>query len=299
MYNYYELSLKLLRPMLGTCTDASIYNEHVLQKAKKEIKRVNSLLKKVAKSAQKYVGSEITEAKEVEELKGILRTFQELTGDKEELPNTVDELLECAKDIEDRWNEMVKSGEGTKATIFMRNKEGKPMISSHMILGNLKENIKIAVNNGDELMKSKKAVSESLALDVKPVEPFLMASKDIMRAIVGEDGVARLPDDAIPERDKIKEQNRVICERPIRFERMGKSETAIALSEQLPAGTEFKTTLRVRKTSAFDDVEFLSKVFDLGKNNGLGAWRGSGNYGAFVFRVKALEGFKEDFGDWN
>jgi hypothetical protein len=282
--------------MLGTCTEASIYNEHVLQKAKKEIKRVNSLLKKVAKSAEKYVGSEITEAKEIEELKSILRTFQELTGDQEELPNTVAELLESAKGIEERWNEIVASGENMKATIFMRDSNGHPKISSHMILGNMKENIKIAVNNGDEIMKSKKSVSETLALDVKPIEFFLPASQDIIRAVV-VNGAKVLPEGLGVERNKILDDGRVICERPISFERMGKRETAIALSEQLPEGTEFKTVLRIREKSPFDDMKLLHRVFSFGKNNGLGSWRGSGNYGAYVFKLEPLEDYTETFAD--
>lgn len=297
-YNYYELQIKLLRPMLGTCTATSIYAEHVLEKAKKEIKKVNSLLKKVAKSMEKYVGSDISEHKEIQELKGIMRTFQELTGEKEELPDSLKDILDMAKSLEERWNEMATNSESRKATVFMRSKDGQPMISSHMILGNIKENVKIAVNNGDKLLNSKKAVSETLALDVKPVEEFLIASKDIYRAVQKPDGTFVLPEDACKERDVIVEDGRILCERPIKFDRMGKIETAIASSEQLPKGTEFKTVLRIRAGSPFDSIDFLKKIFDLGKNDGLGAWRGSGNYGSYVYKLQALPEYKEDFEGW-
>ena len=160
----------------------------------------------------------------------------------------------------------------------MRDRDtGLPMISTHMMVGNFKENLRIVVNGGDKsLIKSKVAVGETMALVVKPVEKFWVASSDIMR---DEDG------------------DRDLCIRPITFEVMGKRTTAIAMSEQLPEDTIFTGTLRVVAGSVLDDPDTLKYLLDLGKNNGLGSWRGSGNKGAFNYKLEHLPGYKEVFAD--
>jgi hypothetical protein len=273
---YFKVQLKLISEMLGTCSEASIWDEHVIQKAKKEIRIANSLSKKLTKQAQKYKGPEISEDKHAEELKGILRRFYSLTGEPQEIPNDLEALLECAKEAEALFNEKVAAGEARKATVFMVDQSGYPMVSTHMILGNLKENLKIMVNSGDKgIMPSKVSVGEALALDVKPVDHFMRPSMDIM---------------------KDQQGNRILCERPIRFERMGKTETAIASSEMLPIGTIFEVVLRVRQGSRLTK-EALETLLDMGKSNGLGAWRGSGNKGAYVYKIEELPDFKEEFED--
>ncbi len=272
MFKYYNVSFKLLRPMLGTCTETSIYNEHILQKAKKEIKRANTLGKKVTKVLDKYQGENISERKEVAELQGVIRAYQALVGKADKLPESVEELLDYAKELEEEYNELVAKGESTKATVFMKDKDGYPIISTHMILGNLKENMKVMVNNGDKsVIKSKVSVGEVFALDVKAVEPFMVPDSDIART---EDG----------ERD--------LLERPIRFERMGKVQTAIAISEQLPEGTEFSTVIRVRAGSPLSE-KALRDLLSLGKSNGFGSWRGSGSMGSYVYKLVALPDYVE------
>lgn len=277
-YTYYRLSLKLLREMLATCPEASIYEQHVLTKTKKLIKQANKLTGKVAKNLEKYKGVEISEQKEAEELRGIIRTYEALIGEKHDLNVGPEQLLEIAKEIEQQFNELVEQGEQTKATIFMKNGKNMPVISSHMILGNFKEILKVLTNGGDKtIMKSKVQVGESMALDLKMVEEFLEASTDIARDEKGD---------------------RKLCERPIRFtDPMGKTITAIAQSEQLPVGTVFTGTLRVRKTSPLDNMETLERILDFGKNLGLGSWRGSGNKGAFLYKLEPLPDYKEAFDD--
>ena len=268
LFDYYKLSLKLITEQLGTCTEASIYNEHVLKKAQKLIKEANRLTVKVKKSLEKYKGDEIPEDKQVEELKGIIRRYQEVLGRTEEIPSKMEEVLEYAKELEESLAEALqKGGETHSGTIFMRSKEGKIGISTHMILGNLKENAKIVTNNSlnkeGNIFKSKVSVQECFALDVKPVEDFMLASGDILRNA-----------DDTPK----------LLERPIKFDRMGKVETAIARSEVLPSGTEFTCHLRVRKGSIVTQ-EVLEQFLGYGKNNGLGQWRGSGHKGAYMYKL--------------
>lgn len=262
--------------MLGTATEVSIYNEHILQRAKKEIKKANKLGEKVTKVLAKYQGPDISEAKEIAELKGVLRAYQELTGNKEDIPDNVEAILAMAKECEEEFNEIVKAGEARKATVFLKDEKGWPIISTHMIIGNCKENLKIIVNNGDKTkIKYKTVIGEVMALDIKPIDEFMIPSKDILKNEKGE---------------------RVLDERSIRFNRMGKEETAIALSEQIPEGATFGTTLRIRKNSPIDK-ELLEQLFDMGKNNGLGCWRGSGNRGAYLYKLEYLPEFKEVFED--
>lgn len=286
---YFELRLKLLREQLGTCTEASIYEKHVQAKAKKEITQANRLAtrlakniekQKVAKSQQKYVGVEFPDSKATEELHGILRSYMERTGVKHELPSDPEGLIAVAAEIKEEWEEMMAEEGGSAPTVFMRDKDGHAVISSHMILGNIKENLRIITNNGDKsVATSKVSVGEMGTLDIKPIESFLKPSLDVMRQ---EDGTPQ------------------ILERPIRFDRMGKTETAICRSETIPAGAEYTCTLRVRGDSPLAHIPkgqtqppALWKLLELGKNNGIGQWRGSGNKGAYAFQLKLLENYKD------
>lgn len=285
---YAKLQIKITSEQLGTATAASIYAEHVLKTAQKQIKKANKMSGKVTKAFQKYKGTDpISEIKEVAELKGIIRSYQEVLGKVEDLPNDVEGLLEYSKECEAEFEEMVKNGSEQKATIFLKDADGKPMLSSHMIIGNLKENAKISTNNStlpkeSKDFKSKISIQEMLALDISPVEPFMYPNKDIVRDENGKP---------------------VLCERPISFERMGKRETAIALSEQLPIGTEYSVTLRIRADSPFaaKDLAVLRSLLDLGKSNGIGQWRGSGNKGQYMYKIEIVAEPKRDkmFDGWN
>ena len=116
-------------------------------------------------------------------------------------------------------------------------------------------------------------------MDIKVIEDFIRPSKDVVR---NEDGTPYL------------------LERPIKFERMGKVETAISRSEILPAGSEYLCTLRVRRSSPLNHVPTLQKILDFGKNNGLGRWRGSGKKGTFAYRLNEIPNFKETLPEgWN
>lgn len=296
-FDYYKLQLKLKTPQLGTATEVSIYHEHVLQKAKKAIQKANSLAAKLSKSTQKYKGADISEKKEVEELQGILRAYCQLVGKQTEIPNSVKPILELAAEVKEEYEKALKDGEVAPATVFQKGPDGKPIVSTHMILGNLKENLKIIVNSGNkDIVKSKVAVQEALSLDVKFLEEFMNPSKDILR------GDQTNAEDLPPSgrgRWVADQSDRILLERPIRFERMGKSETAIVMSEVLPEGTEMSCTMRVRAGSNLTQ-EHLEKLLDMGKNNGLGAWRGSGNMGSYLYKLEYLPDYQETFEDgWN
>lgn len=276
-FAYYRIEFKLLSCMLGTGTQASIWNQHVQEKAKKEIAKLNKTTKRLSAASLKYGGTEISADKEIEEIKGCIRATEEVLGKKGDLPVTMPDLLAYANELAVEFAESIKAGEAMKATVFMRNADGFPVISTHMILGNLKENLKIMVNNskGEKIYKSKAGVGEVLALDVKAVDEFMVPSMNVVR---GEDGKP------------------VYLERPIRFQDgFGGQMTAISMSEQLPVGTEFQTVLRVRAGSLIEDM--LPLLLDMGKSNGLGAWRGSGGKGSYCYKLKELKDYEEKLPD--
>jgi hypothetical protein len=263
-YVYKKLRILLISEMLGTCSESSIWDTHVLKKAQKEIKKANRIGEKFTKANAKYKGSEeISEEKQIAELTGILRAYQEMIGKRDPIPETLDEILVFGKSLQEDLEEVLNKDQ-EKTTVFMLDESGWPIISTHMILGNLKENLRIITNNTDKeargIIKSKVAVGELMALDVKPIEQFVKASKDLARDENGKPA---------------------ICERPISFEVMGKRTTAIARSQTLPEGTEFEMHLRIRAGSPV--LEVLETLLAYGRNNGLGAWRGSGGKGAYRY----------------
>lgn len=265
-YVFYLVKFKTFRELLGATCEASIWSAHILAKAKKEISKMNRLAKRMGE-----LKPQITESKEISELKGIIRAYQEMLGRKETLPETITELLDYAKGLEE---EFTAESETAKTTVFMRDGNGHAMLSSHIIVGNLKENLKIIFETGDRsIVTSKVNCGRLLALDVKPMEEFLIPSLDIARK---EDGTPK------------------IVERPIRFlDKFGQEQSAISRSEYIPEGATFQATLRCRRGSPFAEKETLERLFDLGKNNGIGPWRGSGNRGAYKFIVEELPGYSE------
>jgi hypothetical protein len=266
MFVFKRVTYKFMTEVLSTCTEIELYNEHVLKKAQKEIAKANKLHGKIIKSLEKYKGTEITEQKEFEELKAVLRAYQERVGKREPLPDNITDLLAYSKEVSDEYELLLAKGETQKSTVFMRNEDGHAMLSTHMIIGNYKENLKSLINNSAAntyAITSKVSTGEIMATDVKVVEDFVIPSQDLVRKPNGE------PD---------------ILERPIRFDRMGQTKTAIAMSEYLPIGSEITFTLRIRSRSPFLSV--LADLLEMGKNNGIGQWRGSGKKGTYMHKIE-------------
>lgn len=266
-----RITFRLISPMLGTCTTGSIFEEHVLKKQQKLIRKANKQADKLTKELAKSYGQELTDSKISAELMGILRAYHELIGRKDTIPTDPEELAAYSKELYEEVEEKISKGQLQKSTVFMRSEEGKIQVSTHMILGNIKEILRITINNStaekeNKILKSKVAVAETMALDVTPMEFFMIASNDLVRDAEGKP---------------------VLCERPISFKRMGETETAIALSEQLPVGTEMSCHLRIRKDSPI--FEELPNIFDFGKALGLGQWRGSGKKGGYEFQLELLD----------
>lgn len=281
-FSYYKLQTKFITACLGTTPSASIHDEHVLQKTKKNIEAANRLGIKVTKALAKFQGEFVDPKKELSEIHGILRQYMVQIGESFELPETYTETLTLAKELEEKYSDVLLTGDANRATIFMRDKNGYPIISSHIVKGYIKHVCAVITNGKGEdcrdVFKSKVQAQECLSLDIKCVEEYM-----------------------IPDHDVIKDESgkSVILERPIRFvDRLtGQQTTAIARSEQLPVDTILSATLRIRKGSPIDSLEVLEKFFDFGKNSGFGAHRSSGNQGGFIFKLEALPDYKEVWAD--
>jgi len=275
MFVYKKLNYKFLTEVLGTCTEVELYNEHILKKAQKEISKANKLQNKIVKSLEKYKGVEISNQKEFEELKAILRAYQERVGKRDPIPDALEDLLTYAKEVNEEYESLLEKGETQKFTVFMRDAEGRAILSTHMFIGNFKANLKSLINNSEKgsfAINSKVSAGEVMSTDVKVVEDFVRPSLDIVRNDKGE-----------PR----------LLERPIRFELMGKTQTAIAMSEYIPAGAEVTFTLRIRKGSPFLGV--LPELLKMGRNNGIGQWRGSGKKGIFMYKIEDCEAPKHEW----
>lgn len=274
VFEYYDLQIRLRQVMLGTNSSVDPMKEHCINKSRQQIELANRSTKKISKSLKKYVGPNISEEKELEELKGILRAQQELLNVKEPIPETLEEILVYAADIQQRLDNHFEDSELHKSTVFLRDEKGNVGISSHMLLGQFKAVLSNVINSGNkDIIKSKVQLGENMSMDIKFLETFLVASQDIIRD---------------PET-----KERVLNVRPIRFSRMGQTVSALAASEQLPAGTIFSTTMRVRKDSNLNNVEVLEFILDHGKNIGLGSFRNSNHYGSFDYKLKKLPNFVE------
>ena len=286
-FSYYELQIKMIQPLLATTPCADIAQDHIFSKNKKLIKAANSATSKLSKKIEKYLGDEISENKEYQEMCGIIRNFENILSRKIELPPTLPELMQLNKELMEECLEKNKENEIRSPNIFLKDKDGYPMLSTHVLLGNVKAIIRTIVNSktGDDkkayFFKSKTSMAECSALDFKCVEDFVRPSKDIVKSLaIREDGTEVM--------------ERVLNVRPLRYTNdHGKSVNIIAQNEQLPTGTEFKFTLRIRKGSPFDSLENLTEIFSYSKSMGLGAFRASGNYGGFCFKLKPLHGYVE------
>ena len=285
MFMYKKLDFLLFRDMLATTTgNVSIWTEHIIQKSRKEIKSANAMEKKIAKAHARYIGDNISEMKELAEYKAIIRslrqTVKEVPDHDEELasrevPNDMEEVLAYGRELQEFIDAAIKRGETQKKTVFMLeeldevdekgNKKTWPVISSHMVLGNFKENLRNIINNSpkEKSIYTKVSCGEIMAGDIKCVEEFLKPTIDLKRDKNGK-----------PQ----------VCERPLHFDLKGERMSAIAMSEIIPAGAIFSCHLRIRRESPI--VNMLVELLHMGKNNGLGAWRGSGGKGAYYFKLR-------------
>lgn len=144
-----------------------------------------------------------------------------------------------------------ESGESAKFTTFSKDETGV-YIESYMIRGYLK--------NAGQTLKQYGAQKQLKSLLNK-------------YCFVGPDKIYVAPPDTKHEK----------VERPLRAQTPMGERVSIAVSDQLPAGTEIK--FRVKCLQGYVKRGLLETLFDYGEFQGLGQWRNSGIYGTFTYTL--------------
>jgi hypothetical protein len=301
MFDYYRVSFLLIRPMLGTATDVPIYAKHIIVKSQKLIKEANATATKMSKALQKYKGDEFSDEKGVKELQALIRHLQMMTSNPEpsKLPEDVPSILELWETLSKELRDKLEDGPDASGTMFLKDKEGKPIISTHMVLGNLKDNARNLVNNSEKgsfVLETKVSIGEVFNSDVKPVDEFMWPSIDVVRhAKTGDVGYF----DEIVQGGRLENNDPSqlgvprLFERPLRAMTATGPKVAIARSEMIPPGAVFSCILRIRQNSPITEAA-LHKLFAMGRNNGFGQWRGSGNMGAYKYKLEPLPDYVEE-----
>lgn len=141
-------------------------------------------------------------------------------------------------------------------TVFPRNEEGTPILWDYQVKGFFKDACAMLARIGGKDEKGKKrAVNESSKLTAykKIIDGLIFVSpRQIVLNFPGEVS---------------------ICQRPLRAQTMQGERVALAMSEEIPAGT----TCEIEVVCLSDDHEAAVKEWlDYGILRGIGQWRNSG-----------------------
>lgn len=141
------------------------------------------------------------------------------------------------------------------ATGFHTDDEGI-FIYNYMILGNIKNNLFICMSNGQgKVLNYKK--SADLFLNIYPRK---------IRFKRGEEFLIKADDS---------------LERSLRADTPKGPRTFLAKSDIINAGTRIKFEVKLMRNDRGLTPEMVVRALKIGKENGLGQWRGSGGYGKF------------------
>lgn len=143
-------------------------------------------------------------------------------------------------------------------TIFLRDNQGRPCVSNHVIKGFLKEAIKSLRRNPDTAcskLKNFKGVIDGCVF----VEPRLIPL-------------------ILPEGKELS-----MCSRPLRAETAQGPRVALAKSEEAPAGTTMTFTVKTL-CPGLDNI--LEECWEYAQLRFMGAWRNSGKGTAKIEEIK-------------
>lgn len=156
-------------------------------------------------------------------------------------------------------------------TVFPRLPDGTPFIWDYQIKGFFKDAcgaLRRLTGKDEETGKKKKAVNESSKL---------AAYKSVIDTLI-------FPE---PRKIPIKVNGEMgICQRPLRAETMQGPRTALASSEEVPAGSEVWFNVICMSE---DHVKAVVEWLDYGYWRGFSQWRNSGK-GRFVYEVLKKDG---------
>lgn len=278
----YHVVIECLNSLLGSCpADPSIYSMHLQNKHNKLIDQIKKKASK-EKTTLTYNGAEpIPQEKFDRELELLIGSLERslrrsFTDDEKALLIAGDKSF-----VQSIFNK--ETQDFGNATVFLKDENDHPVISSHMILGFLKSagivvcratpkagKRKALDENGEELgsgtMYSSQATTTMLLNQhVKILPELLRASRDIER-----------DDSGMPK----------LYERPLQAKTPLGPRSCLAASEVLPKGTQFEFDIWILGGDNVITQKHLEEAFSIMPFKGLGAWRCSGNHGGF--EVKSI-----------
>ena len=265
MYNSYHVKIRLITDCLGsTPKSPNIFKEFLIDKQNELVEKYSTSLKKSkCIEALNFEGQNKIDA--ANELEGIFKSIENELGRKL-APSEKETLL--GQDSEDFMLELLGEATDTKSTIFLKDSNGLPYLSGHVIKGFLKA----ATEALCKLKPAKNGVFlGSMAASAKYINTFLVCS-DVY--FFDEEG----------KRQDIKRNNgeAEYCSRPLRAKTAKGDRIALASSEVIAENSvgEFVLTLLGGDKSPIS-LKDLKECFEYGMFQGLGGWRGSGSYGMF------------------
>lgn len=146
-----------------------------------------------------------------------------------------------------------------QTTIFHRNKKGAPFIYDYQIKGFFKDACGM-------LRRVAKTESSKLKAFKKVIDGLIFITPREIPAI-------------IPKGGKV-----TICERPLRAQTAQGERVALARSEALPKGTQFKIII---ESLSKDLKRAIVEWLEYGSKRGLGQWRNSGK-GRFAYTLSKV-----------
>lgn len=263
LFDKYDVVLQMTTPILGSCpAKADIYKTHIIESANKQIALLNKKIPK-GQGVNKYQNEEeISKEKQDSEIEAIFKNIEMSIG--RQLSKEEKDGLLAGEDA--FYEEMIEEASNKTATIFLKDKDGLPFLSGHVIKGFLKnaaEQISRTRERKNGTFLGSAAASVSYLnnyIGVRTNAEFFYEGKrcDIDR----HNGIA------------------VFLERPLRAKTPKGERISLASSEIISNLCEIKFQLSIMKNCPIP-IEELFFLFEMGEIHGLSQWRNSSQYGTF------------------
>jgi len=173
----------------------------------------------------------------------------------EKMGNFQGKPLKTMEDLEEEIDSVPEDIEKT-ATGFHQDTFGI-FLYNYMILGNIKANLFVLMANGvGKVLNYKKASDLFLQINPRKIRLYRDEEKILMK-----------PDGSL--------------ERSLRAQTPKGERTFLSKSDFVEAKTRFKFNVKIYRNDRGLTPEMVVEALKFGKKNGLGQWRGSGNYGQF------------------
>jgi len=271
MFEKYDVVLEMLSPILGSCpAKADIYKQHIIESANKQIKELSKKIPK-GQSVNKYQGEkEISKEKEDNEISAIFKNIEGLIA--RQLSQEEKELI--LKGDYDALDEIIEEASNKTSTIFLKDKDGLPFLSGHVIKGFLK-------NAAEQITRTREKKNGlflgSATASIAYLNNYVGIGTNVEFFFNGKKC----------DIDKDLHGNTVYLERPLRAKTAKGERVSLASSEIISNLCDIKFQLRILKGAPIP-IEQLFGLFEFGEISGLSQWRNSSLYGNIRLKSYSL-----------